>query len=329
MFTNIKKVNNKYVIEKTIYGQIINYGSYDTKEDALKQKRLLRKYGWIKNKSTGYDKNEHFPRYCIREDNHGKYIVKNRQTGKTFGSYKSKKYAGIIKRILPFYGNDINIEIIEKKAAKEFYKYISYNTIQGYYKFTYNNTTIVTSRLLTEVLEERDLYLKYGMDEELMCETTEIYKYDDDKLPPFYHHENITYEDKLQNKYTLKKQIRTNRLKIGSYQTYDLALLVKEYLTNNNWELSIVNYIIDITRKIQDRDKNIIKKGNAYYIHHVINKKRRYYGSYKNIHIARYVRDKLNENNWNMNDVMKYKKEYEYHHKSQYYYDTTDIFKVN
>ena len=72
MFTNIKKVNNKYSIKKTIYGQLINYGIYDTKEDALKQKRLLEKYGWIKNKSTGYDKHEHFPRYCIREDNHGK-----------------------------------------------------------------------------------------------------------------------------------------------------------------------------------------------------------------------------------------------------------------
>lgn len=329
MFTNIKKVNGKYIIEKTIYGQIINYGTYDTKEDALKQKRLLIKYGWIKNKSTGYDKREHFPRYCVREDNHGKYIVKNRQTGKTFGSYKSKKYAGIIKKILPFYRNNINIEVIEKKASKEFYKYISYDEIHGYYTFRYENTTIVTSTLLRHVLEERDIYLKYGADDELMCETTEIYRYDDDKLPPFYHPENITYDDKLQNKYTLKKQVRCKRLKIGSYQTYDLALLVKEYLTKNNWELGIVNHVIDITRKIQGRDKNIIRKGNTYYIQHIINKKRHYYGSYKNIHMARYVRDKLNENNWNKNDVLKYKKEYARHHKSQYYYDTTDIFNLN
>lgn len=329
MFTNIKKVNDKYIIEKTIYGQLINYGTYDTKEDALKQKKVLIKYGWIKNKSTGYDKKEHFPRYCIRQNSQGKYIVKNRQTGKTFGSYKSKKYAGIIKRILPFYRNDINIELIEKKAAKEFYKYITYDALDGYYKFRYNNTTIVTAKQLTHVLAERDIYLKYGADEELMCETTEIYRYEDDKLPPFYHPANIIYEDKLQNKYTLKKQIRSNRLKIGSYQTYDLALLVKEYLTSNNWELSIVNYIIDITYKIQNRDKNIIKKENTYYIQHIINKKRQYYGSYKNIHIARYVRDKLNENNWNKKEVLKYKKEYEYNHKSQYYYDTTDIFKVN
>lgn len=329
MFTNIKKVNDKYIIEKTIYGQLINYGTYDTKEDALKQKKVLIKYGWIKNKTTGYDKKEHFPRYCIRQNSQGKYIVKNRQTGKTFGSYKSKKYAGIIKRILPFYRNDINIELIEKKAAKEFYKYITYDALDGYYKFRYNNTTIMTAKQLTHVLAERDIYLKYGADEELMCETTEIYRYEDDKLPPFYHPANIIYEDKLQNKYTLKKQIRSNRLKIGSYQTYDLALLVKEYLTSNNWELSIVNYIIDITYKIQNRDKNIIKKENTYYIQHIINKKRQYYGSYKNIHIARYVRDKLNENNWNKKEVLKYKKEYEYNHKSQYYYDTTDIFKVN
>ncbi|RAP49881.1 MAG: hypothetical protein BZ133_06780 [Methanosphaera sp. SHI613] len=326
MFTNIKKINGKYVIEKRRYGQTINYGTFNTKEEALEQKKLLMKYNWIKNKSTGYDKEEHFPRYCIRQDHHGKYLVKNRENGKTYGSYKSKKYANIIRRILPFYRDDVKIELIEQIAIKEFYKYITYDHLEGYYRFRYENMTIMTNKSLTTLLEERDLYIKSGADEELMCEITEIYRYKEDKLPPFPHRENISYEEKLKNKYSLRKQIRSKRLKIGSYQTYDLALLVKDYLAKHNWKKSDVEYIKDITSEIQNRDKNIIKKENKYYIQHIINKKRHYYGSYKNIHIARYVRDKLKENNWNKKDLKRYEKEYDYCNKSQYYYDHTDIF---
>jgi hypothetical protein len=195
MFTNIKKINGKYVIEKRRYGQTINYGTFNTKEEALEQKKLLMKYNWIKNKSTGYDKEEHFPRYCIRQDHHGKYLVKNRENGKTYGSYKSKKYANIIRRILPFYRDDVKIELIEQIAIKEFYKYITYDHLEGYYRFRYENMTIMTNKSLTTLLEERDLYIKSGADEELMCEITEIYRYKEDKLPPFPHRENISYEE--------------------------------------------------------------------------------------------------------------------------------------
>ncbi|MDO5826024.1 MAG: hypothetical protein Q4Q22_06560 [Methanosphaera sp.] len=324
MFTNIRKANGKYVIEKTRYGQRINYGTYDTPEDALKQKELLMKYNWIKNKSTGYDKKEHFPRYCVRENGQGKYIVKNKKNGKTFGSYKSRKYAGIIKKILPFYRDNVNIKRIEQQATNEFYRYITYDKLKGYYKFRHKNMVVETSKSLTYLLEERDLYLKYGADEELMCNATQIYRYDEDKLPPFPHPENITYDEKT--KYNLRKQIRNSSLRIGSYQSYELALLIREYLLKNNWNMEYVNYIKDITAEIHNRNKYIVKNEKTYYIQRNVRKKRCYYGSYGNIHLARYVRDKLIENNWNKDDVGKYKNEYDGYNESQYYYDTTDIF---
>ena len=329
MFTNIKKIKGKYVIQKTIYGQSINYGTFDTKEEALKQKQLLIKYNWIKNKSTGYKKEEHFPRYCIRQNNQDKYIIKNRKTGHTYGAYKSKKYANIIKKILPFYTDNIKIERIEQQALEEFYRYISYDSRVGYYRFRYNNITIITSKSLTVILEERDLYLKCGGDEEAMCDITERYIYQEKNLPPFQKTENIVYEEKYKYKYLLRKQIRNHRIRIGRYNTYSLALLVKEYLDNKGWKLDDVNHIINITMEIQNRNKNIIKKDNRYYIRHDTKTKREYYGSYENIHLARYVRNKLRQDNWNKNKTKEYEAEYNYNKKNLYYYDRTDLFAID
>ena len=80
----------------------------------------------------------HFPKYQIKKTECG-YLVLNKKTGRTFGTYKNYEYANIIKKILPFYGNNINIRLIEKIAHKEFYKYISYNKRKDVYHVIYEN----------------------------------------------------------------------------------------------------------------------------------------------------------------------------------------------
>lgn len=329
LLKNIKKVNGKYIIEKRLYGQNINYGEFSKREDAIKQKELLIRYGWIKNKSTGYGKQEHFQRFCIRKNDQQKYIVKNRNTGKTYGAYKSKKYAEIIKKILPFYTKEIKIELIEKYARKEFYKYISYDNLMGYYRFKYHGTVIMTGKSLTNILEERDLYLKSGGDEELMCDITRIYRYKEELLPPFPKYDNINYEEKSKYKYAVRKQIRSHRIKIGNYPTYQVAILVKEYLENKNWQIDSVRHIIEITAEIQNRNQNIIHKNKKYIIRNSVNRKYHYYGAYKNIHLARYVRNKLKEDNWNKSNIKKYEKEFKISKSNSYYYDSTDIFALS
>lgn len=329
MLTHIHKVNDKFKIERTIYKQHIDYGTFDTKEEALEQKKLLIKYNWIKNKSTGYKPEEHFKRYCVEKNEQEKYIVKNRKDGKTYGAYKSKKYATIIKRIITFYEKKINIEEIEKTAIKEFYKHINYDELNGRYCVNYNRTTYISTTDIIEALTERDLLIKFEGDEDLMSEySTEIYKYTREELPPFPpKYDDITYEKKSKNKYKLRKQIRNERLTIGNYPTYELAALVKKHLIKNNWNKEVIKHIQKITKDIHERDKNIQVYGGKYYIRYKKYKKIIYYGNYDNIDKARYVRKRLSANNWNEEMTEFY--EYEYDEKDNiniYYYDKTDIF---
>ena len=73
-----------------------------------------------------------------------------------------------------FYGNKINIRLIEKIAHKEFYKYISYNKRKDVYHVIYGGFVRSTHKKLINALYERDLIIKYDGDEELMCEDSTI-----------------------------------------------------------------------------------------------------------------------------------------------------------
>lgn len=327
MYRNIYKKNKKYLIKKVIYGQNIDYGEYDTLNEALEQRNLLIKYNWIKNKSTKYPKREHFERYCVEENNQNKYIVKNRKDGKCYGAYKSKKYAKIIKKILTYQIEDIKIKEIEKKATNEFYKNITYNKLSGLYQITYKGITRASDKSLTFILSERDLILKYEGDEELMCENVNnIYEYGEDELPPFPKSiNNISYEGNSKYKYKLKKQLRNHRIIIGQYSNYELAYLIKSYLENKKWKTNEIRHIQKVTKKIQERDKYIQKIDKKY---RIIRKRKNQsitYGVYTDINLARYIRNRLNENEWNKELITDYKREYllkkEY---NEYFYDSTD-----
>lgn len=329
MLTHIHKVNDKYKIERTIYKQHIDYGTFDTQEEALTKKELLTRYNWIKNKSTGYEREKHFKRYCIEENEQGKYIVKNRKDGKTYGAYESRKYAKIIKKILPFYEKEIKIEEVEREAIKEFYKYISYDKLNGRYLIKYKNITYLSTRDIIEALSERDLIVKFEGNEDLMSEySTQIYEYTPEELPPFPpKYNNIIYEDKSRNKYKLRKQIRNKRIIIGNYPTYEVAYLVRKYLIDKHWNNEDIKHIQNITRDIHERDKNIQTYGKKYYIRHKNYEKTVYYGNYDNLDKARYVKKQLSANDWNKEMIEYY--EYEYEEKDDiniYYYDKTDIF---
>ena len=183
MKNNIYKTSTGYIIRKTFYSKRIYYGKYDTYEEALKQRKILEENNWIKNRKTNYKINDEFPQYHLEEKN-GIYHIINQKSGKNYGNYKNLKYAKIIKKILPFYQENIELKIIEQQAQKEFYKYIHYNKLQNRYHIIYKATTLATYKSLKEALIERDLIVKYDGDEELMCEAEinyEDYKHD---LPP-------------------------------------------------------------------------------------------------------------------------------------------------
>jgi hypothetical protein len=325
---NIYKQNGKYIIKKNIYCKSIYYGTFDNLTDAIEQRNILIKNNWHKNATTNYPKEQRFPKYQVKKTECG-YLVLNKKTGRTFGTYKNYEYANIIKKILPFYGNEIDIRQIEKVAHKEFYKYISYNEMNGRYHIIYKGFVRSTHRLLEDALNERDLIIKYNGDEELMCEDpTIIHDYKKEKLPSFEHEcENIRYRDENKNKYQLEKQIRNHKIVIGSYPTYDLACLIKRYLDSKKWKSDAVKHMIKTTRNIHKRDKYIHKRNGYFYIERKKGDDTIIYAKYSDIDLARHVKNYLAMNNWCKKFIKRYEKKY-YLNKveTEYYYDSTDFF---
>ncbi|RAP51756.1 MAG: hypothetical protein BZ138_04510 [Methanosphaera sp. rholeuAM270] len=330
MHKNIYKINDRYVVKKTIYAKSIVYGNFYRLDDATAHRDKLAKNGWYKNATTGYPRNQRFPSYHVKEVDYG-YLVINRKNGRTFGAYKSYKYAQLIKKILPFYENDINISQIEKVAHKEFYKYISYHKRSGRYHVIYKAVVRSTHKNLIDALYERDLVVKYDGDEELMCEDpTIVYDYSEEELPTFTHEcENIYYKDENVNKYQLEKRIRNHKIIVGSYPTYQLACLIKKYLDDNSWNMDEVKHIMKVTRQIHERDRYIHKRNGKYCIERRINGETLIYGYYEDIEKARYIKKRLEETNWKEKRLDKFRRKYHrQNHETKYFYDKTDFFKA-
>ncbi len=326
-YENIYVKNGKYVIKKNIYSKDIIYGTFDTLTSAIKQRNILIKNKWHKNATTNYPKNQHFPKYEVKKTEDG-YIVLNRKKGTTFGTYENYEYARMIKKILPFYGDEINIERIEEIAHKEFYKYISYNRRICRYHVIYKGFVRSTHERLDDALYERDLIVRSDNEEVFYEDPTVVHDYKSENLPPFeYEYENIRYQRKVKNKYVLEKQIRNRRIIIGSYPTYDLACLIRRYLENKKWNYAEVKHIIKSTRKIHKRDKHIHEHNGEFYIEVLKDDRNVVYAKYKDLELARYVKNNLVMNNWRKKFIKRFEKRYFLNKiETEYYYDSTDFF---
>ncbi len=327
---NIYYINDKYHIVKTLYNKKINYGSYDTLVEALNQRDKLIAYNWIKCQTTGYSRKESFYKYVIRSDLEDRYVIINKDTGTTYGSYKNYKFASIIKKILPYYQDDVDIKKIERQAQKEFYKHITQNKLNKRYYVIYDGYVKGTFKKLSDALSERDIMIRFNGDEELMCEDpTVVYDYSKEELPPFFHRkENITCDSRRKNKYKVQKQIKNHPVIIGFYPTYNLAVLVKDYLDKNEWNKETIRKITHITQIIHDRNKYIHRRNNKYYVELSKNHKINIYAQYKDIELARFVRNNLIDNHWDKDSIERL--EEEYYKQSipiKYYYDNTDYLK--
>ena len=322
---NIHKINNKYHIIKNIYNQRINYGKYTNKKEAQKQRNLLEENNWIKSEKTGYNKKESFTQYKIIQKQKQYYITSPNKT--TYGPYQDEKYAQIIQKILPYHKKP-NIKQIEKKATKEYYKHITYNKTNKRYYLNIKNKTYASSKKLKNILHERDLLLKYNTDEELMCENTNTIQ-QQEEIPPFpdIKGENIYQITSQKNQYIIRKQKNNKSITIGSYPTYELALLIKSYLDFKNWNQDSINTISTITDEIQNRNRYIYKKNENYCIKKYKNGNYIYYGYYDDINEAIFVKNNLINCGWKKELVSIFKSEFDPDtFENNYFYDTTDFF---
>ena len=326
-YENIFLKNGRYVIKKKIYCKEITYGTFNNLTKAIEQRDILIKNRWHKNATTKYPKKQHFPKYEVKKTEDG-YLILNKKIGRAFGTYKNYEYARLIKRILPFYGNKVNIEKIEQIAHKEFYKHISYNKRISKYHVIYKGFVRSTHDRLDDALYERDLIKKSDNEEVSYEDPTIVHDYKSEKLPSFeYEYENITYGKKMKNRYILEKRIRNQKIIIGSYPTYDLARLIKRHLDNKKWNYSEVYHIIKSTITIHKRDKHIREHDGYFYIEVLKDDEKIIYAKYKDIDLARYVKNNLVRTNWRKKFIKKFEKKYFLNKiETEYYYDSTDFF---
>ncbi len=327
---NIYLINNEYHVIKRIYDQRIDYGGYDTLEKALEQKNRLKIYNWIKCQTTGYSKEDSFYKYVIRDDLEDRHVIINKDTGTTYGSYENYKFASIIKKILPYYGDNVDIKKIEKQAHDEFYKHITQNKLNKRYYVSYNGYVRATFKKLTDALSERDIITKYNGDEDLMCEDpTVVYDYTKEELPPFsQENENIICDTEHKNRYKLQKQIENHAVIVGFYPTYNLAKLVKDYLDSTKWDKKTIKKITHITQVIHTRNKYIHRRNNKYYVELNRKRKTKIYAKYNDIELARFIRNNLVNNNWDRESIEELEREYYLNDETtDYYYDNTDYLK--
>lgn len=324
-YSNIKHINNRYYIIKTVYNREICYGSYKYLEDALTQREKLKKHSWKKNKTTGYPEKECFPKYQIRNIDEN-YLIINCKNGRIYGEYKCKIYAKLIKKILPFYSDEVNINKIENIALKEFYKYIMFDKIKNRYIVVYKGIYYYTTSNIIDALKERDIILKHDGDFELMCEDpTVVYDYTKEELPPYPQVKNITYVAS-NKKYQIRKRIRNETIVINNIPYERLAILIRDFLKNNQWNKKIMSKMVNVANEIIERNKYIQLRNNKFYVEKTTNKKRVNYATYNDLELARYVRNKLLENSWDIRLVKNFERDYiKYNIQTRYYYDNTDI----
>ncbi|MBE6493924.1 MAG: hypothetical protein E7Z84_04870 [Methanosphaera stadtmanae] len=311
-----KTYNGKYLIEKTVYGNKINYGIYETIYDAKKQVKILEDNDWIKSKKTGYDKKESFKKYKIIHNMEDKYTIVNFENTIEYGTYNNKKYAEIIVKILPFYEDKINLKIVQDYACKEFYKYITPEKT-GRYRIRMNNINTSRCRTIRDALVERDLLLKckdLSEDDdldELLCniDTVDNSEYEG-KLPiPPWKKEQTNISMKNKGYYLVK--VKDKKIILGSFKTEFVTRCVLDYLNNHNWDKKSVKNIQNTILNLYKPDRNIIKYNGKYEIVHTSNKKRQVYYKTSDLIKARYIRNKLEEKSWNKSIIKEYEKIYE------------------
>ncbi|MDO5851437.1 MAG: hypothetical protein Q4Q23_03025 [Methanobacteriaceae archaeon] len=304
-YSNIYKTNNNnFFISKNFYGHRIYYGTFNNLTEAIKKRDLLIKYDWIKCKNTGYSKDSFYEYNIIKKENN--YYLINKDNKEVYGPCQCYKFIDILKNIIPYYTPDININLAKKMAIKEFYKNISYNKLHNSYIICYKGKHYGVFSKLSSALKERDLLKLCDCDEDIMCEYTElVYEYDKDILPkyPYKQENNIEHEYSLNKHHRVRKKINGVSIHIGSYSSYDQAKIVREYLDDHNWDMKIVKHIRNISSAILYKDRYINKKGNKYYVSRIFKGKYLRYGSYDTIQKARYIRDMLISNNWNIEKI--------------------------
>ena len=213
---------------------------------------------------------------------------------KPIKTYHNKKYTTLIQKTLQQNPNQ-TLQEAEYQAQRQYYKHISYDKTNKTYKITLNKKTKSIHKKLQHAIQERNLQLtRQETDEETLCQNQNTNN--TEPLPPTPWNNTITQTKKEHNKYKTK-----NKTKNTTHNNPDT-------ITHINQEKIQHDKILNI----QKPDRNITRIKNTYIIVKTKNKQITTYHTTQDKNEARYIRDKLEQNNYNKTQIPQYKQQYQY-----------------
>ena len=250
-------------------------------------KKIIKENTPPTNKKTSIHKNKKQKTYTLK---HHKTIIK---------TYKNKKYTTTIKKILNTQPQ-LTLQEAEYKAQRQYYKQITYDKTNKNYKIILKNKTISTHKKLKHAIQERNLQIQNTeQEEETLChkQTTN----NTEPLPPTPWNNTLRQTKKEHKKYQTRKNKKTT--------THNNPDTIKTIHDKKITPTNILNTI--------KPDRNITKNNDTYIITTNKNKKHKTYYNTPDKTEARYIRDKLEQNQYDTTKIPTYQQQYT-HDKRKY-----------
>lgn len=206
-------------------------------------------------------------------------------------TYKNKEYLTQIKEILNN-NTTLTLQEAEYQAQKKYYQYISYDKTNQNYKITLNKKTHSTHKKLEHAIQERNLQKNNTKEkeEETLCQNNYTPL---EPLPPTPWNNNIHNTKKEHNKYKTRQKTRHNN-----------PDTINHLHKNTTDHTTILN--------IQKPNRNINTTKNTYTITRKRNKTEQQYYKTHDIYQARYIRDKLEQHNYDKTIIPYYEQQYQH-----------------
>ncbi len=203
-------------------------------------------------------------------------------------TYQNKQYLQLIQTILQN-NPPLTLQQAEYQAQKQYYKHISYDKHNHLYKLTLNKKTTSTHTKLTHAIQEKNTQTKNkDQEEETLCQNNDTPL---EPLPPTPWNNNIHHITREHTKYQTTHKT-----------THNNPDTITHLHTKNTPRTSILN--------TQKPNRNITKTKNTYTIQKKQDKKLDKYYKTHNKNQARYIRDKLEQHQYNKTIIPAYEQQY-------------------
>ena len=278
----ISEIKGKYNVHRTIKGKDIDFGTFDTLEEAIAHRNKLEDDGWpvpIVRSTNSEDSIEH-----IKKSSDNQYIVfkviNNKE--KTFGPYNSLNEAKIAKRNLLSNGWESDLEFSRAKYGKYIRKdgnnFKITKQINGEFHYFGSYSS------LEEAIKNRDELVDNNWGEFHILKDNSL-KY-------------IVYNGK---NFQVQKSIKGKLITFGRYEELNDAIIARNKFVSETWTN------IPTNNKVK-RNTNIYTTNKGFEVCKRIDGEFKIFKTFDKLEDAIKFRDALKKNNWDIKKVISKKK---------------------